>query len=203
MVLIVFSLSLCCFLSGSAIFFALIGREHRALTQGIIRLHIVADSDESQAQALKLQVRDRVNEYLARELSGAATRQEAEQRLRMKLGDIRKEAETALWQAGCADDLRVELKKEKFHRRDYETFSLPAGQYEALRITIGKGRGHNWWCVVFPALCIPASRRDFADSAVQAGLTEETVKTLEQEDGYYGLRFGILDVLGEVKNLFS
>lgn len=194
---------LCCVLGGSAIFLASLGREHRALIQEIIRLHIVADSDEAQAQAVKLLVRDRVNAYLARELSGAATRQEAEGRLGERLDDIRGEAEAALRQARCEDSLRVELKKEKFHRRDYETFSLPAGRYEALRITIGEGRGHNWWCVVFPALCIPASRRDFADSAVQAGLTEETVKTLEREEGYYGLRFGILDVLGEVKNLFS
>lgn len=203
MVMFIFSLSLCCFLSGSAIFFAMIGQEHRALTREIIRLHIVADSDEAYAQALKLQVRDRVNRYLAQELSGAETRQEAEHRLRTKLENIRTEAKAALRQAGCGDDLQVELKTEKFHRRDYDTFSLPAGTYEALRITIGQGRGHNWWCVVFPALCIPASRRDFGDCAVQAGLTEETVKTLEQEDGYYGLRFGILDVWGEVKNLFS
>ena len=98
-------------------------------------------------------------------------------------------------------DLR--LKPGKTSRRDcsYETFRLPAGVYESLRIVIGTGEGHNWWCVVFPSLCIPATSSGFADIAVGAGFDSSLTAALEGQAGYE-IRFYLLDQLGRLENIF-
>lgn len=196
-------LSMCYFSVQAVVFLISIVTEHKTLTESVIRLHVVADSDEAAAQSLKLKVRDQVTGYLSREMATVHSRDEAERYLAGHLEEIRKTAQETLDREGCGDALTVSLGMEKFGRRDYDTFSLPAGRYESLRITIGSGRGHNWWCVVFPALCIPASAREFEDCAAASGLDSETVKTLEQGGGYYALRFGLLDALGDLKNFFS
>lgn len=82
----------------------------------------------------------------------------------------------------------------------YDTFQLPAGLYEALRVTIGEGAGHNWWCVVFPTLCVPASSEGFQETAEASGLSSQLAGTLTREEGEYEIRFQFLDWLGQVKN---
>ena len=88
------------------------------------------------------------------------------------------------------------LQKEVFDTRVYDTFTLPAGVYEALRITIGSGEGKNWWCVVFPTLCVPATSEGFEDVAAGAGFPESLTKSLE---GEYEIRFYLLDLLGKLE----
>lgn len=195
--------SICYFVIQMTVIMACICAEHKDLTESVIRLHVVADSDEAAAQELKLKVRDQVNSFLSREMSALHTRQEAEAYLSEHLEEIRQTAREALEREGCSDELTVTLEKEKFGRRDYDTFSLPAGRYEALRITIGSGGGRNWWCVVFPALCIPASAGGFEDCAQAAGLDQAMVRTLEQNGVYYTLRFALLDAWGSLQNWFS
>ncbi len=195
-------LTMCYFALEAGVFLAAILEEHRELTLGVIRLHVVADSDEAQAQSLKLRVRDRVTGYLSREMGTVKDRGEAERFLREHLQQIRQEAHAVLREEGVEQTLEASLRWEKFPRRVYDTFSLPAGRYEALRITIGRGKGHNWWCVVFPALCIPASSRGFEDCAEAGGMEETTIRALEQQKGYE-LRFGLLDLVGRIENLFS
>ena len=90
----------------------------------------------------------------------------------------------------------VTLGKEVFDTRYYDTFTLPAGVYEALRITIGEGQGKNWWCVVFPTLCVPATSDGFEDVAAGAGFPDALTSALEGESGYE-LRFFLLDLLGK------
>ena len=82
----------------------------------------------------------------------------------------------------------------------YDTFQLPAGLYEALRVTIGAGEGHNWWCVVFPTLCVPASSEGFQETAEASGLSGQLAETLTREGGGYEIRFQLLDWLGQIKN---
>jgi stage II sporulation protein R len=95
------------------------------------------------------------------------------------------------------------LCKEAFDKRVYDTFTLPAGIYNALLIVIGDGQGKNWWCVVFPSLCIPAASETFADTAAGAGFPETLNRALTGDNGYE-LRFAVLDVLGNLENiLFS
>ena len=95
----------------------------------------------------------------------------------------------------------VSLEQEEFPTRDYETFSLPSGVYDSLKVTIGSGEGKNWWCVVFPQLCLPAASTQVEDVAVSAGFSQDLGKTLIREDGYQ-VRFWLLDRLGKVQNFF-
>lgn len=193
-------LTMCYFAIEAAVLLWAILEEHRALTQGVIRLHVVADSDEAEAQSLKLRVRDRVTGYLSREMGQVTDRDTAERFLAAHLAEIREEAQKVLRQEGCGDALEASLRWEKFPRRVYDTFALPAGRYEALRITIGRGKGHNWWCVVFPALCVPASARGFENCAQASGMEDATIRALEGKEGYE-VRFGLLDLVGRIGNL--
>lgn len=195
-------LTICYFTLEAVVFLGAILEEHWALTRGVIRLHVVADSDEAEAQSLKLRVRDRVTGYLSREMGHVTDRREAERFLAAHLAEIQETAREVLRQEGRGDALEASLRWEKFPRRVYDTFSLPAGRYEALRITIGRGKGHNWWCVVFPALCIPASSRGFEDCAQAGGMDETTIRTLEGKEGYE-VRFGLLDLVGRIGNLLT
>lgn len=94
----------------------------------------------------------------------------------------------------------MSLALEEFPTRVYDTFQLPAGLYEALRVTIGAGEGHNWWCVVFPTLCVPASSEGFQETAEASGLSGQLAETLTREGGGYEIRFQLLDWLGQIKN---
>ena len=111
---------------------------------------MVANSDTQEDQTLKLRARDAVQSYLAPILEGAETLDEAKQRMQAHLEDIGAAARSVLPEGTT---VTVTLQKEVFDTRDYDTFSLPAGIYESLRIVIGAGEGHNWWCVVFPDFC--------------------------------------------------
>ena len=175
--------------------------DRSSLGQQLIRLHVVANSDSQYDQNLKLQVRDRVLEFLQRKMDTDCNVQEAKLYLQEHLEDIEDEVNQFLASQGSEDCATVSLCKETFDVRTYDTFSLPSGVYESLRITIGQGEGKNWWCVVFPRLCLPAMNQDFADTAVSAGFSQELVPTLQQEKGYE-VRFFLLDVLGKVQNFF-
>lgn len=129
---------------------ASVRRQAAELASRVVRLHVVAASDEAAEQAVKLEVRDAVLELVAPRLAGCESREEAEAALTASLGDIE---ETARRVYGGA--VAVTLGRELFPTRVYETFALPAGEYESLRVTLGEGEGHNWWCVVFPPLCDP------------------------------------------------
>lgn len=201
MLQIILIAAMCYFSIQAVLFLSAIMTEHKTLTQSVIRLHVVADSDGEEAQRLKLGVRDQVTDLLWPEMEGLRTRREAEKYLKGHLDEIRAAARNVLDQEGCCDPVTVSLGKERFHRRIYDTFSLPAGKYESLRITIGTGRGHNWWCVVFPTLCLSASQREFEEKVQAAGLDARTVAALEEGDNF-NLRFGFLDLVGEIKNLF-
>ena len=123
--------------------------------------------------------------------------EEAKAYLQTHLPEIRQAANTALKQAGSSLEAAVTLVKEAFPQRIYDTFRLPAGVYETLRITIGQGEGKNWWCVLFPTLCVPASSAGFEAAAVSAGMPEDLSHTLSGQTP--DIRFRLLDWLGEIK----
>ena len=119
--------------------------------------------------------------------------------LKGQLSALQEAANEVLQQNGENCEAVVTLRKETFPRREYDTFSLPAGVYDSLRITIGKGEGKNWWCVVFPDLCVPAASVEVEDVAVDAGFSNSLSKTLTGEEGYE-IRFWILDCIGKLQN---
>jgi len=175
--------------------------EDRAtLSEDVVRLHVVAASDAEADQAVKLQIRDAVVEELSGAMEGMTTVTEVKEYLQAHLGDIEQIANQVLERAGFPDTVRVSLEKEAFDTRVYDTFTLPAGVYEALRIVVGEGEGQNWWCVVFPRLCMSATGDEFAAAAVGGGFSDTLTGTVSNEKGYE-VRFFILDCLGRLQNL--
>jgi stage II sporulation protein R len=177
-------------------------RDRNTLDHQIIRLHIVAASDSKEDQALKLQVRDAVNAYLSEDMADCNDVDEAYVLLSERLEEIRLVAQQVLDQAGAAYGVQVSLKQEEFDTRYYDTFALPAGVYDSLRIVIGQGQGHNWWCVVFPRLCLSTTTDDFVDTAVGSGFSDTLTDTIGNKKGYE-VRFFILDCLGMIQNFFN
>ena len=171
----------------------------QTLQQELIRLHVVAASDSEGDQALKLQVRDAVVNSLRENMDHVKDPAEARRYLQENLPKIEALANRVLCDAGAEDIVTVSLQPEEFITRYYDTFTLPAGIYEALRITIGAGEGHNWWCVVFPALCVGATVSEFEETARCAGLSESLTGALTGEQTYEA-RFLVLDALGKLEN---
>lgn len=117
---------------------------------------MIADSDDPSAQALKLEVRDAVLAASQRLLSCCADVEEAWSALNAHLTDFLSAAEQRLSELGCELDVSVQVGVFAFPDRAYGDVVLPAGDYRALRVIIGSGQGQNWWCVLFPNLCLPA-----------------------------------------------
>ncbi len=172
--------------------------DQRSLQEDLIRLHVVANSDSQEDQAIKLKVRDAVLTSIQEAMANVGDAQQAKAYLAENLPKIEGAANACLKALGCDDHAVVSLCKEVFDKRIYDTFSLPAGIYEALRVTIGEGEGHNWWCVAFPTLCIPAASADVEAVAADAGLSETAQGAIT---GRYQLRFYFLDLLGKLETM--
>ena len=175
--------------------------DRQKLNEELIRLHVVANSDSREDQAVKLQVRDAVVESLQEAMADIADVEEAKAYLQENLPKIQSVANQVLTACGVELDAVVTLAKETFDTRYYDTFKLPAGVYESLRITIGEGEGKNWWCVVFPSLCLPATSQGFEAVAAGAGFEDALLGALEGEQSYE-VRFYLLDLLGKLENKF-
>lgn len=173
--------------------------DRQTLRQELVRLHVVAASDSAEDQAMKLHLKDAVVSSLKADLEKLRSAEQAMAYLQENLPKIETLANRILQEAGCEDTARVRLGTEEFPARAYDTFSLPAGVYQALRITIGTGEGKNWWCVAFPGLCLPATTSGFEDAASCAGLSDGLTATLEEKSGYE-IRFWLLDALGRLEN---
>ena len=175
-------------------------KDQQILQNQVLRLHVVADSNEPEDQSIKLRVRDAVLTALENITNGACTKEEVMAVVKKNLSALEAAASKVLADLDAKYHAAVDLKQEEFPTRDYETFSLPAGVYDALRVTIGSGEGENWWCVVFPQLCLPAASAQVEDVAVSAGFSQELGKTLTQDQGYQ-VRFWLLDRVGKIQNL--
>ena len=171
-------------------------QKQQKLAEKLIRLHVVANSDTQEDQRVKLLVRDAVLCAAADALEGE---HDPEAALRKNLSAIERAANETLASLGSGDTAKVSFKRELFPTREYETFRLPAGVYRSLRVTIGAGEGHNWWCVVFPALCLPANAEDFETVCEAAGFTEEEISVLTEESGEIEVEFKTLELLGKLK----
>ena len=163
-------------------------RTQTRLADRVVRLHVLANSDGEEDQALKLLVRDRVLAQATELLTQAKDRTEAETLLREELPELEALAVRELRANGCAYPVTAELTDTEFPTREYDGFTLPAGEYLALRVVIGEGAGRNWWCVVFPPLCTAASA-EVPAAALAAGLTEDQVGLITEEDRGYVLKF--------------
>lgn len=169
------------------------GRQ-RDISSSLVRLHVIAASDETAEQELKLRVRDNVLEYLTPVLDKAESPEEAQRIINGELTSIKAAAEAC---AGVRS-VSVTLGQEYYPTREYEGFTLPAGQYQSLRVILGEGKGHNWWCVVFPPLCVSAAEQNKALDA----MSEPERGLITEADGYE-LRFRIVELWGELMELLN
>ncbi|MCM1529925.1 MAG: stage II sporulation protein R [Alistipes sp.] len=168
------------------------GRRLDDLRASVLRLHILAESDSEEDQRLKLMVRDGLLE--ADIFSDCESLEEAEITAAEKLPEIVETAEKILRENGCYSSVTAELADVEFDSRVYGEITMPAGEYRALRVKIGSAQGHNWWCVMYPPLCIPA-----------AGTVEEDASVFSEDEldilchpKKYRVRFAVWDKLKEI-----
>ena len=166
----------------------------QVISSGLVRLHVIAASDDDAEQALKLRVRDDVLEYLSPKLDEVSDSDEARQIIKSELPNIKKAAE----RSAEGREIQVSLSEEYYPTREYESFSLPAGRYQSLRVIIGEGEGHNWWCVVFPPLCISAAEQEKAMDA----MSDEERGIITEAEGYE-IKFRLVELWGELMELIN
>ena len=166
-----------------------------AIYDNVLRLHVLANSDSSADQALKLEVRDRILEETATLFKDCKTKDEAREAVESNLDKIREVAEQTVREAGYEYGVSVSLGEEEYPTKNYEECCFPAGEYLSLRVMIGEAEGENWWCVLFPPLCLDAageSREGFAE----VGLTDEQYSFITETDNpKYKVRFKLLEVI--------
>ena len=127
--------------------------------------------------------------------------EQAKSYLRDHLSELQTLANQVLREAGFSETAAVSLNSEAFPTREYDTFSLPAGIYQSLRVTIGAGAGQNWWCVVFPEFCVPATSAGMENVAASSGFPDSLTQALTGNEDYQ-IRFFLLDCLGKLENFF-
>ncbi len=159
----------------------------------VLRMHVLANSDSEADQELKLKVRDRLLEVSDVIYSKAKTKEEAVQATEKNISMLRDVARAVVLSNGYDYPVSVSLEESYFGTRTYGSITLPAGKYQAVRVVIGKGAGHNWWCVMFPPLCISAASED--EALLSDMLTREQLKLVEG-DGYE-IRFKCVEVYEE------
>ncbi|HHV62297.1 MAG TPA: stage II sporulation protein R [Firmicutes bacterium] len=169
----------------------------------LVRLHIIANSDSAEDQALKLKVRDVILDMTRQVLKGVTSKEEAELILQENLPALQEAAQAYVRNHGKSYRVTAEIGRFRFPRRTYGDVVVPAGDYDALRIILGEGRGHNWWCVLFPPLCfVDVSRERLAFSRIEAnGSPEEALSKLTLEFGRYASTGRNGFIVKDLKNL--
>lgn len=169
------------------------------LRGNVLRLHIIANSDSEADQAVKLAVRDRILKETSKIFGEGTTLAEAEKLAVENLGKITKCANSVLAENGFGYTAESELGNSYFETREYETFTLPAGNYRSLIVKLGNGEGKNWWCVVFPAVCLPAAAPD----AELSDSTTETGAKIAENPKKYIARFKAVEIYEDFKKFIS
>ena len=159
----------------------------------IIRLHVIANSDSEEDQALKLKVRDAALECMDGFVSEDATIGQAKQILQANEKALTEACKAVVEEAGKDYEIAVVYGVETYPEKCYDGITLPSGDYYSVRIVIGEGAGRNWWCVLFPPLCIGAAK-DHGQKLVAAGLTKDEIDIIsDSESGKYVIKFRILE----------
>ncbi|MVB11880.1 Stage II sporulation protein R (spore_II_R) [Caprobacter fermentans] len=161
----------------------------------VLRLHVLANSDTQEDQSLKLKVRDRILQESAGMLDDVHNRNEAEKAVRQRLPLLKKAAQNEIKKLGYDYPVEAKLAKTYFTTRTYGDVTLPAGEYDALEITIGSGKGHNWWCVIFPQLCLPAAQ----DKKQLEDVLNPTELKIVRDGGGYQIKFKTVEYYEQLK----
>ena len=169
------------------------------LRGSVLRLHIIANSDSDEDQRLKLCVRDELLRRGDELFECSDDLEDAEACASGKLPEIKEIAENVLRENGCNDKVDAEIVDMMFDERTYGDITMPAGNYRALRITIGEAKGHNWWCVMYPPLCIPAVCGVRDDASVERRYFSPRERDILHKPKKYRIRFAVWD---KIRSLF-
>ena len=172
------------------------GRRLEQLRGSVLRLHILAESDSERDQQLKLKVRDAL--LTSGVLDGADDLKSAENIASAKLPEIERIAEDTLRENGCSLPVSAELADVEFDERTYGDITMPAGEYRALRVKIGSAQGHNWWCVMYPPLCLPAACEVTDDKEKECEFFDDDELDIMYHPEKYEVRFAIWDKIKEL-----
>lgn len=167
-----------------------------SISTKVFRLHILANSDSESDQALKMKVKDKVISFSSDLYDGCKNVQDAIKVSQDNVSNFKQTAQKVIAFYGYDYDAKVYVTKDYFPTRKYDNFTLPAGEYDCLKIIIGEGKGHNWWCVIFPEVCVSAysEKGDKFDSY----LTEEERKMIESKG--YAVRFKAVEIYEKIKS---
>lgn len=166
----------------------------------VLRMHVIANSDCSADQQLKLMVRDAVLERGAQLFDGTVTADEARRKIEPHKAELEAAAREVIERAGYDYPVSVNVVNEYFATRCYGSLTMPAGRYTAVKVVIGEGAGHNWWCVMFPPLCLPAAQDRGGN--LDAFFDEGELKVVESS-GRYEPRFKIVEIIEKLKEKTS
>ena len=168
------------------------------VSKEVFRLHILANSDSKEDQLLKLKVRNAVLQYTEDLYKNSESLEKAERLTSDNLQNIANIAQKTVNKNGYNYRVTAEIKNMYFNTRYYDKVTMPSGNYDALRITIGKGEGHNWWCVMYPSLCIGASTNY---EALQKNTTQEEYEIMT--NGNYEYKFKVVEIFEKICSFFS
>ena len=161
----------------------------------VVRLHILANSDTQEDQNIKLKIRDVLLNSGEKLFSGETDRENAEKILNENRADIINVINKVLDENGFGYSADMYLTDEYFETREYDGFIMPAGRYKALKIILGEGKGHNWWCVMFPPLCLPAAKQK---ENMDMFFTQEGTELITNQDKYI-MKIKIIEIIEGIK----
>ena len=167
------------------------------LQNDVFRLHILANSDTEQDQNLKLQIRDGILAYTSELFQNCRTREEAIAAAENHLKEIQLYGQTLVHEYGYNYTVDAYVTKMNFDTRIYDDFTLPAGTYDALRIVIGQGKGHNWWCVLYPTLCVPSAQENQLENV----LDQNEIDVISQ-NSQYEIKFKVVEIFENICSFF-
>lgn len=168
-----------------------------AIYNDVFRLHILANSDSESDQALKLKVRDKVLETTKELFNSAESKEQAERLVSENLQTIANTAYREVLNNGSTYKVTARITKMYFTTRRYKNYTLPSGMYDALRITIGSGKGHNWWCVMYPSLCVSPQ----PDEDAKRALDQNEYEVVHDEHTEY--KFKIIEFFEKIRSFFT
>lgn len=165
-----------------------------SIREKMLRMHVIANSDSKDDQELKLKVRDAVLSKGKEIFDGSVTADEAEKRIIPYIDVLKKTAEKVITDNGFDYDVKITVQNEFFKTRTYDnSVTLPAGYYTAVKVVIGDGKGQNWWCIMFPPMCLPAAEAEYSIDDLLNNEENNIVSNGEK----YRFRFKIIEIYEE------
>ncbi len=178
-------------------------REQAALADSVIRLHVIANSDSEADQELKYQVRDRILTEAAALYQPGDDLQQVRRSMEENLTLLAQAGRDVVEEQGYDYPVSARLERTWFPTKKYTDFALPAGNYTALRIVVGEGKGENWWCVAFPPLCLGSVSETVDEAAAAGNFTPEQVSLITGESGGYVVKFKAMELWEQFKKMWG